>query len=239
MRCVSLHELRMTVLGGVGATFRARPLELGGRRQRAVLALLIAARGSAVTRDRLVEGVWGGRPPQRAAASLQAHVSHLRRCLEPERGARARGGVIVSEQAGYALRLPDDAVDAWRFEEALRSAAVHTDEGRPSEAVSVLESGLALWRGPAYAEYADEPWARQESARLAELRELQDDITANRRDALIGHTVWGLVDAPGVGRTHREAPEIDGIVHVPDALVPGTFATLTVEAAEGPDVVAA
>ncbi|MDF2270973.1 BTAD domain-containing putative transcriptional regulator [Streptomyces coacervatus] len=223
-----MHELRMTVLGGVGAAFRDRPLELGGRRQRAVLALLIVARGSVVTRDRLVEGVWGGRPPLRAAASLQAHVSHLRRCLEPEREARARGGVIVSEQAGYALRLPDDAVDAWRFEEALRSAAVHTDQGRPSEAVSVLESGLALWRGPAYAEYADEPWAHQESARLAELRELarerllaarlargEDAVLVPELESLVAQDPlreerWRLF-ALALYRAHRQADALDAL----------------------------
>ena len=72
MRCVSLHELRMTVLGEVGASFGGRPLELGGPRQRAVLALLVVARCAVVTRDRLVEDVWAGRPPQSAAASLQA-----------------------------------------------------------------------------------------------------------------------------------------------------------------------
>ncbi|MEV7393066.1 BTAD domain-containing putative transcriptional regulator [Streptomyces sp. NPDC091215] len=181
---MSLHELRLTVLGEVGARFRDRPLELGGRRQRGVLALLVVARGSVVSRDRLVEGVWGGTPPARAAASLHAHVSHLRRCLEPERAARARVGVIVSEGAGYALRLPDDAVDAWRFEEALRSACVHSEQGRPSEARSVLESGLALWRGPAYAEYATEPWARPESARLAGLRELAREHLLGARLAL-------------------------------------------------------
>jgi ribosomal protein S12 methylthiotransferase len=71
-----------------------------------------------------------------------------------------------------------------------------------------------------------------------ELTELQDRITAERRDALVGVDVEVLVDAHGVGRTHREAPEIDGIVHVPDALEPGTFATLRVTAAEGPDLLA-
>jgi ribosomal protein S12 methylthiotransferase len=75
--------------------------------------------------------------------------------------------------------------------------------------------------------------------RLAELRELQDGITARRRDELVGRRVEVLVDAPGVGRTHREAPEIDGIVVVPRALPPGSFATLTVTAATGPDVEAA
>ncbi|HRW38180.1 MAG TPA: 30S ribosomal protein S12 methylthiotransferase RimO [Aquihabitans sp.] len=72
--------------------------------------------------------------------------------------------------------------------------------------------------------------------RLAELRELQDRITARRRDELIGREVEVLVDAPGIARTHREAPEIDGIVSVPDDLAAGTFATLTVTGALGPDL---
>ena len=75
--------------------------------------------------------------------------------------------------------------------------------------------------------------------RLAELREMQDDITANRRDALIGATVSVLVDAPGVGRTHREAPEIDGIVHVGENVVVGSFAEVEIVDALGPDLVAA
>jgi len=75
--------------------------------------------------------------------------------------------------------------------------------------------------------------------RLAELRALQDDITARRRDALIGTTVEVLVDAPGEGRTHREAPEIDGIVEVPTELPVGSFARLVVTGAAGPDLRAA
>ena len=75
--------------------------------------------------------------------------------------------------------------------------------------------------------------------RLGELRELQDGITAARRDALIGTVVEVLVDAPGVGRTHREAPEIDGIVHVPTELAVGAFHTVRVVGALGPDLEAA
>ncbi|MEN3272992.1 MAG: ribosomal protein methylthiotransferase, partial [Actinomycetota bacterium] len=75
--------------------------------------------------------------------------------------------------------------------------------------------------------------------RHLELTELQDRITARRRDALVGARVEVLVDTPGVGRTHREAPEIDGIVRVPNDIAPGTFATLDVIAAEGPDLEAA
>ena len=74
--------------------------------------------------------------------------------------------------------------------------------------------------------------------RLAECSERQDAITAGRRDALVGSEVEVLVDRPGVGRTYREAPEIDGIVHLPDELAPGSLATVRVSAAAGPDLVA-
>ena len=72
--------------------------------------------------------------------------------------------------------------------------------------------------------------------RLAELTELQDGITAARRDDLIGRRIRVLVDEPGVARSHREAPEIDGVVHVPDHLRPGAFHEVTVVGAEGPDL---
>ena len=77
------------------------------------------------------------------------------------------------------------------------------------------------------------------SERLAEMGEMQDAITARRRDLLVGCRVEVLVDEPGVGRTHREAPEIDGVVEVPEALAPGTFADVTVTSAAGCDLVAA
>jgi ribosomal protein S12 methylthiotransferase len=75
--------------------------------------------------------------------------------------------------------------------------------------------------------------------RLAELTELQDAITASRRDALIGHTVDVLVDAVGIGRSHREAPEIDGVVHVRHDLRVGEFAEVSIVGALGPDLLAA
>ena len=75
--------------------------------------------------------------------------------------------------------------------------------------------------------------------RLAELRELQDDITATRRDALIGQTVSVLVDTPGVGRSHREAPEIDGVIHLAQGLAPGAIVDVDIVDALGPDLVAA
>ncbi len=74
--------------------------------------------------------------------------------------------------------------------------------------------------------------------RIAELRELQDAITATKRDELIDASVEVLVDEPGVGRSHREAPQIDGIIRVPTSLAVGSFATVRIADAQGPDLVA-
>ena len=72
--------------------------------------------------------------------------------------------------------------------------------------------------------------------RLRECSELQDSITARRRDALVGEVHRVLVDAPGVGRTVHEAPEIDGIVHLPHELRVGDLVDVTITGAEGPDL---
>jgi DNA-binding SARP family transcriptional activator/tetratricopeptide (TPR) repeat protein len=155
------------VLGSFAAEAGGVPVPLGGPRQRGVLALLVAARGQVVSVDRMVEDLWRGEPPSRALASLQAYVSNLRRLLEPGRPPRTPARLLVSASPGYALRLPPGAVDAWRFEELLDEARALAD---PRDARARLDEALALWRGPAFAEVADEPWAAAETARLNELR---------------------------------------------------------------------
>ena len=74
--------------------------------------------------------------------------------------------------------------------------------------------------------------------RIAELRELQDSITAAKRDELIDEMVEVLVDEPGVARSHREAPQIDGVIRVPSSLAAGSFAKVRIVDALGPDLVA-
>ncbi|MFB9178767.1 BTAD domain-containing putative transcriptional regulator [Dactylosporangium sucinum] len=144
-------------------------VDLGGPRQRAVLALLLSARGEVVSVDRMIDDLWRGEAPPRAIASLQAYVSNLRRLLEPGRERRAPARLLVSAPPGYAIRLPADAVDAWRFERLLTEArAVHAAD--PGRARLLLRAGLELWRGNAYAEFAEEAWAQAEAARLEELR---------------------------------------------------------------------
>lgn len=155
------------VLGSFAAEACGEPVPLGGPRQRGVLALLVAARGQVVPVDRMVEDLWRGEAPSRALASLQAYVSNLRRLLEPARPPRTPARLLVSASPGYALRLPQEAVDAWRFEQLLDEARTLAD---PRDARVRLDEALALWRGPAFAEVADEPWVVAETARLGELR---------------------------------------------------------------------
>ncbi len=155
------------VLGPLEAEVEGARVDLGGPLQRAVLALLLMERGRVVSVDRMIDQLWRGEPPPRAIASLQAYVSNLRRILEPGRARRTQARILVSAPPGYALRLPDEAVDAWRFE-SLLTAARKDASGQPERARQELEQALALWRGPAYAEFADEEWATAEVARLTE-----------------------------------------------------------------------
>jgi DNA-binding SARP family transcriptional activator len=161
--------VRLRVLGQLAGDVDGRAVDLGGPRQRAVLALLLTARRAVVPSDRMIDDVWRGEPPPRATGSLQTYVSNLRRLLEPGRSPRARTGLLASAPPGYALRLAEDAVDAWQFEGLVREAlAVRTSD--PEQARRILGEALGLWQGPAYAEFADEPWAAAEAARLEELR---------------------------------------------------------------------
>ncbi|MEV4137877.1 BTAD domain-containing putative transcriptional regulator [Dactylosporangium sp. NPDC049742] len=159
----------MRVLGPFTVDVGGGAADLGGPRQRAVLALLLSAGGDVVSVDRMIDDLWRGEAPPRAIASLQAYVSNLRRVLEPARERRAPARLLISAPPGYAIRVPPDAVDAWRFEALLAEArAAHTAE--PGRARLLLRAGLELWQGGAYAEFAEEPWAQPEAARLEELR---------------------------------------------------------------------
>jgi DNA-binding SARP family transcriptional activator len=161
--------LRIRVLGPVEVELDGRPVDLGGPRPRAVLAMLLAARRGVVSSDRMIEDLWRGRPPPSATVSLQAYVSNLRRLLEPGRAPRGPARLLVSTPPGYALRVADDAVDAWRFEDLFRRARELAGSG-PAAARRLLEEALGLWQGPAYAEVGDAPWAAAEAARLEQLR---------------------------------------------------------------------
>lgn len=171
----------LSVLGPLRASVQGAVADLGGPRQRAVLARLAVAGGDVVSTDRIVDDLWGGADvPAKALATLQVHVSHLRRALEPGRPRRSPASVLVSAAPGYALRLPPAAVDAWHFDDLVRRAA----QTGPEEQLRLLDEALGCWQGGAYAEFADEPWAVPEVARLAELRLQAMELRAEAQLAL-------------------------------------------------------
>jgi ABC-type transport system substrate-binding protein/DNA-binding SARP family transcriptional activator len=170
-------ELRL--LGPLEVHLGDGPVELGPRKQRAVLAMLALEAGRTVSVDRLAEGLWAEAPPASAPKMVQLYVSHLRRILD---GGTVR---IVTRGRGYELQLPDaESVDVARFERLL--------ETRPRDA-------LALWRGEALADLADEPFAAAEIRRLEELRlratelAIDADLAAGRQAEVIGE-LDALVD---------------------------------------------
>src|ERR687895_2101866 len=106
--------LQYRLLGGLAAVRDAEPIDLGGRKQRAVLASLLLRGGRSVTADRLIDDVWGDRAPPRAGASLQAYVSKLRRLLGPDDPGGAHRA-IVTESGGYRLVTQGGGNDLVRF----------------------------------------------------------------------------------------------------------------------------
>ncbi|WP_150135056.1 BTAD domain-containing putative transcriptional regulator [Streptomyces hyaluromycini] len=190
--------LRLRVLGPLSAEVAGRTVELGAPRQRAVLGLLVAARGGVVPVDRMTDALWRGEPPAKAAVSLHAYLSNLRRTLEPGRPPRAPATVLVTAAPGYALRLAGDAVDAWRFETWIGRART----APPEEARRLLAEALDWWQGPAFAEHADEEWAAVEVARLTGLRAEAREL-AVAADLRTGRAAQAAADA---GSLVRDSP---------------------------------
>jgi DNA-binding SARP family transcriptional activator len=168
---VPVIEIR--VLGPLEVTVDGATADLGGPRQRSVLARLVAAHGRVVSADRLIEDLYADEAPPRALAAVQSYVSHLRRALEPGRTARTQPSALVTSPPGYALRLDDDAVDAWTFEDEVHRAAGLADAAAVHERLS---AALAAWHGPAFQEFGGLAWADLEAVRLDELR-----LTATER----------------------------------------------------------
>ncbi len=144
-------------------TDRGEPVTIPAGQVGTVLAVLLVHRGRPVSTDRLIEVLWPRRAPRDAAAALQVKVSQLRAALAAaEPGART---LVVSRVAGYSLDVVAEAVDAGRFEALLGAGA--TDA---RSRIDTLGAALDLWRGAAFAEFADEEFAAVEAARLTELR---------------------------------------------------------------------
>ena len=150
------------ILGPLEALDGARHVALGGRKRRAVLAVLLLHPNETLSNERLIDELWGESPPGNALKTLQVHVSRLRKELAP--------GVLVTREHGYELQLDVDELDAHRFEGLLEDARGELAAGNPDRALAALERSLALWRGAPLADLAYEPFAQTEIARLEDLR---------------------------------------------------------------------
>ena len=161
--------LRIEVLGPLRLLVDGAPVDVPGRQRRAALALLALAGGRVVTADALVDALWPDDPPETGHRALHSHISRLRRHLGAAAPRLERAG------GGYALRLDADDVDAARLRRLARRCAAELRAGEPSAARTAAD-GLALWRGPALAEFADVPQLAAEAVGLRELYlQVRDD----------------------------------------------------------------
>ena len=150
------------LLGPLEARINGTALGLGGPKQRAVLALLLLHANEVVSRDRLIDGLWGEEAPATAGRSLDSYVSRLRRVLGAER--------IERRPPGYVIHVQPDELDVQRFEALLEQGRAMLAAGDAAPAGDLLREALALWRGPALADLLYEPFAAEEAARLEERR---------------------------------------------------------------------
>jgi DNA-binding SARP family transcriptional activator len=150
------------VLGPLEAIVDGLQVRLGGPRQRALLAILLVQANEVVPVTRLVDEVWGDDPPVTADNVLQTYVSQLRKVLGRE--------AIATRGRGYVAAVQEGALDLRVFERRASTGARALADGRFGIAAVELRAALALWRGPALADLADEPPVRTLAARLDELR---------------------------------------------------------------------
>ena len=153
------------ILGPLAVADDDHELPLGGGKQRALLALLLTHPNEVLSSYRLIDELWGAEAPPTAAKMLQNYVSGLRRALR----ANGAGTVLETRGSGYRLRVESGERDLDRFEELLERARM-TFGADPQKAAELLREALGLWRGPPLSEFAYEPFAQEEIARLEELR---------------------------------------------------------------------
>jgi DNA-binding SARP family transcriptional activator len=166
--------MEFRLLGPIEVEEDGRAIALGGPKQRAVLALLLLRANETVSTERLIDDLWGESPPSAAANTVQQYVSQLRRLLGAER--------ILTRSPGYQLRVTPGELDVERFEMLLRTGSDGVHEA------------LALWRGPALSDLANEPFAQMEIRRLEELRlaALERRIDVDLERGLSGQLVGEL-----------------------------------------------
>ena len=175
-------ELEVRLLGPIEVERDGDPIALGGQKPRTLFAVLALEPGRVVSADRLVEALWPGDPPETAAHAVQVYVSQLRKALGP---------VIATRAPGYVLELAPERVDVHRFARLAQEGRTALESGDAASAEVALREALALWRGPALADFLYEPFAQTQIARLEELRtvaveeRIEADLALGRHGELV------------------------------------------------------
>ncbi len=171
------------LLGPLEVHDSGRPVALGSRKQRALLALLLLHAGEPLPPDRLIEALWGERAPASALNSVHIYISQLRKLLGRSR--------IATGGTGYTVDLGDDELDLRRFERLLGEGRERLAAGEPAGAAATLRDALALWRGPPLADFTHDEFAQNEIRRLEDERlaaveeRIEAELALGRQDALI------------------------------------------------------
>lgn len=186
--------LEIRILGELEAEADGRTLELGGRKQRAVLAALLLRVGEVVADERLIDDVWGEAPPASAAHTVEAYVSRLRRELAPH------GVTLERRGGGYRLGLGAAVLDAQAFKELVSNAAVALERREQSLAASLAAEALGLWTGSVLAGIPLHHDGRVRAERLEEQRARALELRVDAQLALGRHTevvgeLWQAVEA--------------------------------------------
>jgi DNA-binding SARP family transcriptional activator len=193
--------LDFRILGPLDVQADGRSLPLGGPQQRAVLAVLLLHAGEVVSTERLIDELWGEQVPSSARPVLQGYVSNLRKAVGP---------VLVTRAPGYALEFEPERLDLHRFERLVGNGSADLAAGRADAASETLREALALWRGPALADFAFEQFAQAAILRLDELRlsaleeRIDADLALGRHGGLVGELEALAVQHPLRERVHGQ-----------------------------------
>jgi YVTN family beta-propeller protein len=191
-------RLQFRVLGSLEVSRDGGAVDLGPRKQRAVLALLLLNANRVVSTERLIDELWGDTPPETARSALQVYVAGVRRALDSD------GAALRTSAPGYALDVEPLALDLERFTLLRAEAEAAGDEERRS---ALLREALELWRGTPLADLSSEPFAATAIARLEEQRlevleqRIDADLALGRHAALVAELEALVAEHP-----YRERP---------------------------------
>jgi DNA-binding NarL/FixJ family response regulator/DNA-binding SARP family transcriptional activator len=175
------------ILGPLEVVEDGNPVALGTLKERLVLGVLLLHANEFVSRERLIDDLWGEAPPPTARKAVNVYVSQLRKALE-----HAGADPITTASGGYRLQVEPDAVDASRVQRLVASAREHVAQGELGSAAEHFREALSLWRGPTLAGLQLESFGRDEVAQLDELRlavlmdRIDCDLALGRHEQALG-----------------------------------------------------